>query len=132
MVTFWLTNFVESALDVAVIVTELLAGMTAGAVYVITALSAVCAGLTLNDPQLPPVAAVQLTDQFTPFGGFALSFRTLALICAVAPTTRDVGGCSVNVIERAGVFTVTLALMAALGFAVGAACMVTCRPAAGT
>jgi hypothetical protein len=92
----------------------------------------VCAGLILNEPHVPPVAGVQVTVQFTPLGGFGLSFWTFALICAVVPTTMDVGGCCVKLMERVAVFTVIVAEMAALGFATGAALMVTCSPAEGT
>jgi hypothetical protein len=93
--TFWETVADVSALDVAVMVTVPLAGRTVGAVYAVSTPLAVSVGL--NEPQFPPVPAVQLTVQETPFGGVVLSFVTVALICTVASATIVAGGASPEV-----------------------------------
>jgi hypothetical protein len=85
MVTLAVTNFVGSAVAVAVMVTVLPGGMTEGAIYVVGAPLAVCMGV--KPPQLPPV---QETDQSTPL--FNGSFETMALTVAVAFVCIEEGG----------------------------------------
>ena len=86
MVMFAETNFVLSAVEVAVTVTILPLGTAAGAVYVVGTPLAVWVGL--NDPQAPVLPHV--TDQSTP--AFFESFETTAVIGLVAFTSIDVGG----------------------------------------
>ena len=85
MVTFAETVVDGLAVQIAVMVTLPAA---AGAVKVVAAPLAVCAGLKL--PQLPVGEQLQSTPSFEE------SFVTVATILAVAPVLRDVGGAVVN------------------------------------
>jgi hypothetical protein len=88
------TDFVWSAVDVAVTVTVLLLGTALGAVYVMGLPLLVWAGL--KDPQSP----TQVRDQSTPT--FEASFETTAVSVADVPTCTDEGGVPVNAIVMGG------------------------------
>jgi hypothetical protein len=122
------TLFVESLVDLAVMVTVLPAGTAAGAVYVVERPLAVWAGL--NEPQLVvPGAGVQLTAQSTP--RFAGSLVTLATSGPEALTCNGGGSCVMET-EMGGARIVTTAVAAKLLFAVGRAVMLTLLPAGTT
>jgi hypothetical protein len=87
------TDFVWSAVEVAVTVTVLLLGTTLGAVYVM--------GLPLlvwgvKDPQSP----TQVSDQSTP--AFVESFETTAVSIAVPFSCTDEGGVPMNAMVIGG------------------------------
>src|SRR6266849_2060937 len=116
------TDVVVSAVAVALMVTVPPGGTVAGAVKVVFAPLAVCAGL--NAPQL---ALPQVTVQSTP--AFVESFETVALICAVELTASDAGGAVVKAMLMGGVVVmVTLAVTNLVLFAVDAALIVTVFP----
>jgi hypothetical protein len=83
--TVTVTLFVLSAVDTAVMFTELPGGSEVGAVKSVAAPEAVWVGL--NEPHF---AVLQLTVQSTP--RFALSFATVAMTCACAPVGIVEGG----------------------------------------
>jgi hypothetical protein len=88
-------DFVLSAAEVAMTVTDLSVGTAAAAMYVVALPLAVCA--ESNEPQAPALSHV--TDQFTPI--FEGSFVTTAVIVAVAFTCKDEGGAVIKETEIA-------------------------------
>ena len=107
IVTVAITDFVLSAVDVAVIVTVLPDGSVAGAVKTIGLPLTVCAGVRLNVPQ-PGAATAQVTVQSTPLP--MLSFVTVAITVAVPLTGIALGGAMLSVTEITGTVTVIMAL----------------------
>jgi hypothetical protein len=95
IVVFPEADLVLSAVDVAVIVTELPAGTALGAVYVVAAALAVCVGLNV------PQALAGAQDQSTPPPVDA-SLATVAAIWAVAPTCSEAGGAVLKETEITG------------------------------
>jgi hypothetical protein len=87
-------NFVLSAVDVAVMVTTPPEGTAEGAVYVVAAPLAVCAGL--NDPQVLAGTHVQSTPAFDE------SLVTAAMTWAVVLTSSDAGGAVLKAMAIAG------------------------------
>src|SRR6202021_702880 len=84
----------------------------------------------LNEPQVLPVAAVQLAVQVPPL--FAVSFCSVATNGAVVLTGIDEGGPVVMATESAGLVMFELALATALGTSADAAVITTGSPPAGT
>src|SRR5271156_4315891 len=107
IVTVAMTDFVLSAVDVAVIVTVLPEGTAAGAVKTIGLPLTVCGGVRLKVPQ-PGAATAQVTLQSTPLP--ELSFVTVAIRVAVPPTGIEFGGAMLRVTEITGTLTVIIAL----------------------
>jgi hypothetical protein len=84
----------------------------------------------LNEPQVLPVAAVQLAVQVTPL--FEVSFCSVATNRAVVLTGIDEGGPVVMATESAGLVMFEVALATALGTSADAAVITTGSPPAGT
>jgi hypothetical protein len=96
IITVAKTDLLVSALAVAVIVTALRVGMTAGAVNVVAEPLAVCLGFKEPQLELP-----QVTLQSTPL--FPLSFVTVVLSIARALVCNEDGSAWVKAIEVAPV-----------------------------
>jgi hypothetical protein len=96
IITVAKTDLLVSALAVALIVTALPAGMTAGAVNVVAEPLAVCLGFKEPQLELP-----QVRLQFTPL--FPLSFVTVVLTIAWALVCNEGGSAWVKAIEVARV-----------------------------
>ena len=107
IVTVAVTDFVLSAVEVAVMVTVLPEGTVAGAVKTIGLPLTVCGGVRLNVPQ-PGAATAQITLQSTPLP--MLSFVTVAIMVAVPLTGIALGGAMLSVTEITGTVTVIIAL----------------------
>ena len=87
-----LTDLVESVMEVAVIVTVLPTGTTAGAVYVVVAPLPVCV-----DVKTPQALEPQATVQFTPAD--AVSLLTIAFNCVAPLTARVAGGAGARTMD---------------------------------
>jgi hypothetical protein len=122
------TTGVATVVAVMVTTPPALVGIAVGAWNVVAMPLSVAVGL--NEPQLLPVAAVQLADQVTP--RFPVSFCSVATIFAVVLTGIDEGGWVVMATESAGLIMVELAFATALGTSWDAAVITTGSPPAGT
>jgi hypothetical protein len=78
-----------------------------------------------------PVPPVQVTLQFTPFGGTVESFVMVAVSCAVVPASMEVGGSSITTVS-VGAVIVTCLDMLVVGAAWDAAVIVTRPPLSGS
>jgi hypothetical protein len=126
MVTAALADLVESVIEVAVIVTVPLAGIAAGAVYVICPPLAVSVAIGSPDWSEPQLALPQVRVHFKPAA--TLSFVAVALSRAV-PLVPNIAGGGVGIATVIGSgATVSTALVEIEGLLVALAVIVTELP----